>query len=196
MLSFKDFLILDEEVLDEELHRLDSKVIRKPVTNFSANQNTYFNTPSHDVSGQYPASGRRPSRVKNTVTKATYAARPQHTARYAAPRDVRQIVHDDPDTGKKVIIFQKSDEDRIRKNRPILSVWKPRDATRARFQNTQGDEFRSSNPGRPTSQRVIRDPIKHMEKHGYTVKFVKDIEAHRKKIHKSGMDYDSDGFSY
>lgn len=194
MLSFIDFLNLNEDHLEEQLHRFDASVIRNPVTDFSANQNTYINNPDHSVSGQYPPSGRRPSRVKNTVTKATYAGTPEHTARYAAPRDVRQLVHDDPKSGKKVIIFQKSDENRVRKHRPVLSVWNMRDANKAGFQNTQGGEFRSSTPGRPTSQRVINDPIRHMEKHGYKVKFVNDIEAHRKKIHKSGMDYESDGF--
>jgi hypothetical protein len=194
MISFKDFLELNEDILDEELHRIDSKLIRNPVTDFSAKQHTYINNPDHSHSGQYAPSGRRKPRVKNTVTKATYAGRPEFTARYAAPRDVRQIVHDDSDSGKKVIVFQKSDEEKIRKNRPVLSVWKLRDANKAKFQNTRDDEFRSSTPGRPTSQRVIRDPIKHMEKHGYKVKFVKDIETHRKKIDKSGRDYDTDGF--
>jgi hypothetical protein len=196
MLSFKDFLNLDETNLEEDLHRFDSKLIRNPKTNFNDAQNSYYNSPHHGVSGIYFDSGRRVSRVKNKVVTATYAGTPEHTARYAAPRDVKQTVHHDPKSGNKIITFQKSDEEHIRKHRPILSVWNSRDAHKAKFKNTRDAEFRSETPGRPSSQKIIHDPIKHMEKHGYQVNFVKDIESHAKKLHKKDIPFDFESLDF
>jgi hypothetical protein len=191
MISFKDFLNLDEI-----LHRFDAKLIRSPQTNFSTNQNTYYNTPDHSESGPYPNSGRRPSRVRNKVSTATYAALPQQAARYAAPRDVPHVTHIDPESGHRIITFEKSAEEHIKKHRPVLSVWNDRDAHKAKFKNTTGAEFRSDTPGRPTSQRIISDPIRHLEKHGYKINFVDDIEDHAKELHKKGIDYEADDVQF
>ena len=193
MLSFLEYL-------EEVFQRIDTN-LRRPggrLTDFSKKQPTtaYRKTPGGEESGRVGPShtgGWNSSRVKYKRMKATYAGEPEFTAPYAATRGVPFTTHNDPDTGKSVVTFDKKDEKAVRNNRPTLSTWSPRDAKRANFKTSAGDEVRSSTPGRPTSQKIINDPVKHMQDQGHEVRFVDDIKAHRQDLINKKVPHGAEG---
>ena len=191
MLSFLEYL-------EEIFQRIDTGLKRRNnrLTNFSTNQPTsaYRKTPGGEESGRVGAShtgGWNPSRVKYKRIKATYAGKPEFTAPYAAKRGVPFTTHQE--NGKNIITYDKKDEKAVRNNRPILSTWSDRDAKKANFKTSAGDEVRSKTPGRPTSQKIINDPVKHMQDQGHEVRFVDDIKAHRQDLQNRGIEHGAEG---
>lgn len=195
MLSFLEYLEEVVQRIDTGLKRPNSRP-----TNFSANQPTsaWKKTSAGETSGRVGVKRGewRPERrvgEKGFPNKApvTYGGDEEFTAPYAAKRGVPFTTH--KENGSNIITFDKKDEKAVRNNRPILSTWSDRDAKKAKFKTSAGGEVRSTTPGRPTSQKIINDPVKHMQDQGHEVRFVNDIKAHRQDLQNRGIEHGAEG---
>jgi hypothetical protein len=147
---------------------------------FSKNQQSYVHNKDWSHSGN--AQGQKYSAWKphQKVNKGTFGGSLHETAPYAAPRHVPWLQYKHPKTGKSTVVFDKKHEQEVRKARPTLSKWS--NGKQSRFKVLDSGEDFSNKPGRPTAQKIITDPVKHMQDNGHNVKFVNNIYKHRKKL--------------
>jgi hypothetical protein len=98
-------------------------------------------------------------------------------------------------TGKSHIVFDKKDEKRIRNNKSMESVWTGGKQSKFKSLRKGGmDEEISKDPGRPSKQQIIQDPVKHLEKQGHTVHFIEDLDEQRKLLLNRGYRLKLEGF--
>ena len=161
---------------DDEVHRIDNK----PIRDFGKNLKSYDHKPDWTQSGQTNDLKRPPERGLKR-SRGLFAAAAHDAAPYAAPRDVPWSQHHDSD-GKSTITFDKRDEKKVRGNRPILSTF-----SRSKFKHLRASrEHFSENPGSPNKQRVITDPVKHMQDNGHKVRFVPHLGREVERLRKAG----------
>ncbi|MDE1905432.1 MAG: hypothetical protein KGH75_03150 [Rhodospirillales bacterium] len=164
----------------EPVSRVDHPNRSKVVKDFSKDQNTYVRSPD------WLSSGNQKILPKPNYKKAkgTFGlSNVWNNLGYVAPRHVPWFHYFDTKKKRHYIAFNKHHEDEIRNARPVQSVWTG--GKQSKFKSLPSGEEFSKNPGKPSYQKVIHDPIKHMEDTGYRVKLVNDLEKHRNKVKKN-----------
>jgi hypothetical protein len=155
---------------------------------FNKDQQTYVHNKDWSKSGNVRTS-KSDFNEKPGYSKGLFGGSEKATAPYVAPRDVPWISYTHPKTNEQHVVFNKSDKDKIKNARPILSKWSK--GSQSKFSNLPNKEEFSESPGKPTSRQIISNPIKHMEKHGYKVRFVEDLKKHRKRLQNKGIEPDT-----
>jgi len=174
--------------------RVDSKPRNKSFPkDFSKDQRKYIHSPNWDKSGSLE--NRKHADLNWKTDKVTFGGKPSETSSYAVPRNVRSIKFVVPMTGKSHIVFDKKDEKRIRNNKSMESVWTGGKQSKFKSLRKGGmDEEISKDPGRPSKQQIIQDPVKHLEKQGHTVHFIEDLDEQRKLLLNRGYRLKLEGF--
>ena len=169
-----------------------SRVDPAAIKNFNSGLKTYHHTPNWHGSGQFAAGQAIPAELTR-VTKGMFAGDSKLAAAYAAPRNVKSLAYVDPKTGRHTLVFDPADRTAIQAYRPVETTF-PGDSFKRTVDKKSlgGNEYISTNPDAPISQRVINDPIKHMQTAGWDVKFDANIASLRDALKKSNISHNAE----
>lgn len=169
-----------------------TRIDAEPIQDFDRDLKTYRHSADWSGSGQYKDDEPVPKELDRT-TRGLFAGDSKLAAAYAVPRTVKSVAYVDPKTGDNVIAFDVSDRERIQAYRPTVSTFDPKTFKRTLDKRSLGgSEYVSDRPGKPTSQRVIDDPIAYMQDHGWRVKFVSDITKLRDQLKSAKISHNAE----
>ncbi len=124
---------------------------------------------------------------KTKIAKGLFGGSLKDTAPYVIPRHISWLQYFDPKKDyQSVIVIDKKYENEVKNARPILSTWSKKN----KFKKLPSYEKFSTDPGKPTSRKIIKDPIKYLTDNGYEIKFVDSLkDYYNNYLKQNGIDY-------
>jgi uncharacterized lipoprotein YddW (UPF0748 family) len=179
---------LFESDICESVVRIDHNDINRSPRDFSKSLNVYHHNKDWTHSGAIDK--KIPSLYKTTkLTKGLFGGSARDTAPYVIPRHITWIQYFDSNKNKSIVVVNKKDENEIKNSRPILSTW----AKNNKFIDLPSGEKLSYDPGRPTSRKIIKNPLKYLNDNGHEIIFTDNLKNYIKDLKAQGINFNMEG---
>lgn len=175
--KLKHLIYINESNEDDKyVYRLDDKRIK----DFNKKMKTYGH--NSDWTNSYAISAE--SELKKDYSEATglFAGRKKTVAPYAAPRGLQFLKYRLELEQKDYIVFNKEDEEKIKKHKTYLTEFDKEDFIELKKSNQFFYIKKNEEKIKPISQKKINNPIQFMKDQGYEIVFVENLEEEIKRI--------------